>query len=89
MWVAVVGAAVLIVAVGLWAVFKTDRGQEPQNPSGSECPSSAPVKGNLSGGGDKIFHEPGWTYYDKTTPEECFASVEDAEAAGYRPSAIQ
>jgi hypothetical protein len=29
---------------------------------------------------------PGVDYYDVTDPEECFAKLQDAEAAGYRAS---
>ncbi|CAN2255343.1 LMBR1 domain-containing protein [Bacillus vallismortis] len=40
------------------------------------------IKGSKSG----IYHTPGSTYYDRTTdPAEMFCSVEEAEAAGYRP----
>jgi micrococcal nuclease len=38
------------------------------------------VKGNQSG----IYHDVDSPYYDATHPEECFATAEDAEAAGYR-----
>lgn len=47
----------------------------------STCPSWAPIKGNAS---SMIYHVPGSRYYDKTNPEECFATVQDAEEAGYR-----
>jgi hypothetical protein len=33
---------------------------------------------------EPIYHVPGSRYYAVTDPEECFATVEDAEAAGYR-----
>ena len=50
--------------------------------SGNACPPDAPIKGNQSG----IYHVPGGQFYDRTNPEECFASEEDAQAAGYRKS---
>ncbi len=50
--------------------------------SRDSCPSNAPVKGNQSG----IYHVPGGQFYDRTNPEECFASEADAAAAGYRRS---
>lgn len=53
------------------------------------CPASAPVKGNVSQGGERIFHEPGWRYYESTSPEECFKTAEDAESAGYRASEVR
>jgi hypothetical protein len=48
--------------------------------SEEKCPRSHPVKGNQSG----IYHDVDSPYYDATHPEECFATAEDAEAAGYR-----
>ena len=33
-----------------------------------------------------IYHAPGTPSYNATIPEMCFATVADAEAAGYRPS---
>ena len=56
---------------------------------GSNCPSEYPVKANVSRYGDWIYHLPGWEYYRATYPEECFASAEDAEDAGYRASQVQ
>ena len=54
--------------------------------SGNSCPANAPIKGNVSSSGELIYHVPGGQYYDRTKPEQCFASTSDAEAAGYRPS---
>ena len=51
----------------------------PPNPDGS-CPPSAPVKVSKSG----IYHIPGERDYAKTHAQSCFASAQDAEAAGYR-----
>jgi hypothetical protein len=50
-----------------------------------ECPPGAAIKGNASSG---IYHVPGEDYYDVTDPEECFATPQDAEAAGYRASEL-
>lgn len=55
----------------------------PQPPMGSSCPADAPIKGNANSG---IYHVPGGEYYDRTIPEECFATEADAVAAGYRAS---
>lgn len=52
-------------------------------PTGADCPSSHPIKGNRSSG---IYHVPGGGLYDATRPEQCFAQPSDAEAAGYRRS---
>jgi trigger factor len=49
----------------------------------SECVEGYPIKGNAS---SMIYHVPGSSSYDRTIPEMCFATVEDADAAGYRPS---
>lgn len=44
------------------------------------------IKGNISSGGEKIYHVPGGQFYDRTSAEACFATPEEAEAAGYRRS---
>ncbi|WP_256793043.1 thermonuclease family protein [Terrabacter sp. Ter38] len=49
------------------------------------CPQSRPVKGNES---SMIAHEPGDRYYAVTKPEQCFATMDDAEAAGFRPAKV-
>ena len=49
----------------------------------AECPDGFPIKGNAS---SNIYHLPGQSSYDKTIPEICFASEDDATAAGYRAS---
>jgi micrococcal nuclease len=56
------------------------------SPSGGVCPPEFPVKGNHSSSGELIYHVPGGAYYNKTNPEECFATPADAQAAGYRAS---
>ena len=53
------------------------------------CPESHPIKGNRAGRQanrptDPIYHVPSSRWYDVTDPEECFATIEGAEAAGYR-----
>lgn len=47
-----------------------------------ECPASFPIKGNAN---SMIYHQPGESSYDVTIPEICFATEDDAKAAGYRP----
>ena len=60
-------------------------------PIGSACPADAPIKGNIvdrgARKGDKIYHVPGSSSYQPTKPERCFATVADAESAGYRAPA--
>jgi hypothetical protein len=53
------------------------------------CPDTHPIKGNKAGRqanrpADPIYHIPSSRWYAVTDPEECFATVEDAVAAGYR-----
>lgn len=48
------------------------------------CPASHPIKGNRGSMGAMIYHVPGGRNYDRTKPEACFATIEEAEAAGYR-----
>ena len=50
-------------------------------PVDGNCPSSHPIKGNADSG---IFHVPGGTSYERTTPERCYASEADAETDGFR-----
>lgn len=46
------------------------------------CPERFPIKGNAN---SRIYHLPGESSYERTVPELCFATEEDAAAAGYRP----
>lgn len=41
------------------------------------------IKGNISSG-TRIYHLPGDPWYSRTTPEEMFCTVKDAQAAGFR-----
>lgn len=52
-------------------------------PQGSACPAEFPVKGNRGSNG-WIYHDYSSPNYERTQPEECFATPEDAVAAGYR-----
>lgn len=53
----------------------------------NDCPSWAPIKGNISESrGTKIYHLPGGRWYDVTNPEICFSSVKAAKKAGFRAS---
>ncbi len=42
------------------------------------------IKGNLAAGGEKIYHIPGQSSYDRTQAEATFATEEEAQAAGFR-----
>lgn len=87
-WGAVaLGVAAVAVLVGVWAGLAGDDAGGGVDPtSDGRCVGDHPVKGNVSDDGDRIYHEAGWQYYERTRAEKCFASGRDAEAAGYRPS---
>jgi hypothetical protein len=53
---------------------------------GTDCPSTHPIKGNQNSSGEWIYHTRGQQAYERTQPEECFATAADAAAAGYRPA---
>lgn len=46
------------------------------------CPADYPIKGNAR---SRIYHLPSDASYEGTVPEFCFATEEDAQAAGFRP----
>lgn len=86
--------AAALVALALIAFVRADDSRSG-NPGGGgsvtadssgDCPEAAPIKGNVSETGERIFHEPGWEFYNITNAEACFATPEDAQADGYRPS---
>lgn len=79
-----------IAVVAAFALSAMNDDGSPSTPAeDGSCPGEASIKGNVSISGERIFHEPGWRYYDATMAEECFASAQDAEKAGYRPSQAQ
>ncbi len=47
----------------------------------SDCPIDFPIKAKAS---SLIYHSPESQHFLVTVPDVCFASIEDAEAAGYR-----
>jgi hypothetical protein len=51
-------------------------------PVAGACPAGYPVKATRSG----VFHVPGGTFYERTTPERCYATPAAAETDGYRAS---
>jgi len=50
-------------------------------PVDGSCPPGYPIK---VGARSQIFHVPGGRSYDRTVPERCYASTDDAVADGYR-----
>lgn len=79
-------AAGAAVAVAVVAVIVLSGGGDGSGtaPQGGSCAASEPVKGNISQSGEKIYHQPGDAFYERTVPEECFSDGQAAEAAGYR-----
>lgn len=53
-------------------------------PQGTDCPSNAPIKGNINKKGNKIYHEAKEANYKQVKPEICFADVATAQKAGFR-----
>ncbi|MGH9223080.1 MAG: thermonuclease family protein, partial [Acidimicrobiales bacterium] len=51
------------------------------DPDGAICPTSHPVKAKLASG---IFHLPGMTAYERTTPDRCYQDEAAAESDGLR-----
>ena len=51
------------------------------DPKGTVCPQTHPVKGKLS---SMIFQVPGNFAYERTTPDRCYKSADDAEDDGLR-----
>ncbi len=99
LWVVLGLAVVSLVVVAILAVLAlspdgtgspevtTDPPFEFAEPlANGECPDGYPLKGNNSDSGDKIVHQVGQQFYDKTDAEKCFPTLEDAAAAGYRPA---
>ena len=52
-------------------------------PADGSCPPGFPVKVKVSSG---IFHVPGGRFYERTSPDRCYATPAAAEADGYRPA---
>lgn len=51
------------------------------------CPETYPIKGNINPRKHTmIYHIPGGQYYDKTMPERCYATEDDAKKDGFRKS---
>ncbi|MDP8964205.1 MAG: hypothetical protein M3O33_09530 [Cyanobacteriota bacterium] len=51
-------------------------------PTGSDCPSNAPIKGNLNKG-KKLYHQTKDASYKGVKPEICFADAATAQKAGF------
>ncbi len=51
------------------------------DPNGDICPTTHPVKGKMS---SRIYHLPGMTAYERTSPDRCYRDEAAAEAEGLR-----
>ena len=51
------------------------------DPVEKACPPGFPVKVKLASG---IYHLPGMLAYERTAPDRCYVSAEEAEADGFR-----
>ncbi|MCU4186540.1 hypothetical protein K6U06_19390 [Acidiferrimicrobium sp. IK] len=61
-------------------------GAEPDYDGGADpvdgrCPDGYPVKAKQR---SRIYHLPGMALYERTTPDRCYRSAEDAERSGFR-----
>lgn len=83
--------------VGIWSVenyaqedgFYPEYVEDPNLKPPSEekrVSDNCTVKGNISSSGEKIYHVETGAYFDRTIPEECFNTEEQAELAGFRKS---
>lgn len=50
-------------------------------PIDGQCPEGYPIKLKIKSG---IFHVPGGLSYDRTKPDRCYRSVDDALTDGHR-----
>jgi hypothetical protein len=89
-WARVLGSIAVVIVIGVAALLLVlGTGDGSADPIGGSCPSDHPIKGNVTDDGDRIYHEPGWEFYSRTIPEDCFETAGDAEEAGFRPSEVQ
>lgn len=88
-WVAAVCAALLAVGIVIGIhIGREDDDAAPILPVAAminECPDETPIAGNQGSRG-WIYHVPGGPFYDRTVPEACYATEEEARLAGYRPA---
>ncbi|NMH75017.1 nuclease [Bacillus sp. RO2] len=83
--------------IGIWSVenyaqedgFFPEYVEDPEIKAPAEekpVSDSCTIKGNISSSGEKIYHVETGAYYDRTIPEACFNTEEEAKKAGYRKS---
>jgi micrococcal nuclease len=76
---------------GLWGIAESLTFAEGKVGDYPTPPAGCRIKGNISAGGEKIYHVPGGKYYDQTViepekGERWFCSEAEAVAAGWRRS---
>ncbi len=84
----------VVVSIVLLSICFTDSDVRAAEVSGSAepvsewyCPKSHPIKGNINKKRKTwIYHMPGGSFYNKTKPEKCYATEQDAVAGGFRKS---
>jgi micrococcal nuclease len=72
---------------GLWGELENQSQLESSYRAqiqGFSCPPDRPIKGNINRRGERIYHVPGGAFYDRTKPERCFATEEEAQREGFR-----
>ena len=81
-WVVGIIIAIILIWYG-WNWYHTRISSFTPQSGTYSCPDDKPIKGNSQSG---IYHIPGGQYYNKTMPERCFGTEEDAINAGFRQS---
>ena len=85
----VIQGALLSLAIVLGLSSASSQGRPGVPPKDAwTCPATHPIKGNFTtySGERCIYHVPGGQFYDKTKPERCYATDEDARKDGCRRS---
>ena len=83
-------AAACVLAISISGTPRAEETARPGVEPSTEwtCPRTHPIKGNFTthGGERCIYHLPGGAYYERTKPERCYASSNEARSDGCRPS---
>lgn len=82
-WFRIIGLLAFAMLLTISGANSQDRlGVPPQD--AWSCPPSHPIKGNLTTYSDEpcIYHMPGARYDQRTKPERCYATEEEARKDG-------
>jgi micrococcal nuclease len=66
---------------GIWSIENYD---DEDSFEGEELTGDCLIKGNINTKGEKIYHVPTGSYYERTKAEEMFCTEAEAKKAGYR-----